>query len=124
MEMKEIDELSNRIIGLAIEVHRNLGPGLLESVYQRCLAYEFTANEIEFEWENPIQVKYKGISIDCGFRADLIVANSIKNDSLNLCALCVLCGLHQFIKVSPGTSAIPRGQIPPGGWRLLFRAPS
>lgn len=77
MELKEIDELSNRMIGLAIDVHRYLGPGLLESVYQQCLAYELSTNNIEFVLEHPIPVKYKEIKIDCAFRADLIVAKSI-----------------------------------------------
>ena len=75
--MEEIDRLSNKVIGLAIEVHRNLGPGLLESVYQQCLAYELSKNNIEFVSEHQIPVTYKEVNIDCGFRADLIVADSI-----------------------------------------------
>ncbi|MEW6685880.1 MAG: GxxExxY protein [Candidatus Edwardsbacteria bacterium] len=75
--MVEIDKLSNRIIGLAIEVHRHLGPGLLESVYQQCLAYELNKHNIEFVLEHPIPVKYKEVNMDCAFRADLIVANNI-----------------------------------------------
>ena len=77
MNMGEIDKLSNKVIGLAIEVHRNLGPGLLESVYQQCLAYELSKNNIEFVSEHNIPVKYKEVNIDCGFRADIIVAGNI-----------------------------------------------
>lgn len=77
MNMDEIDKLSNKVIGLAIEVHRNLGPGLLESVYQQCLAYELSKNNIEFVSEHNIPVKYKEVNIDCGFRADIIVAGNI-----------------------------------------------
>jgi len=77
MNMEEIDKLSNKIIGLAIEVHRNLGPGLLESVYHQCLTYELSKNNIEFVSEHQIPVKYKEVKIDCGFRADIIVAKSI-----------------------------------------------
>jgi len=77
MDLKEIDKLTGKIIGLAIEVHRRLGPGLLESVYQQCLAYEFSKNDIDFVKEQPIPVKYKDINIDCGFRADFIVADCI-----------------------------------------------
>jgi GxxExxY protein len=62
MDMKTIDELSNKIIGLAIEVHRNLGPGLLESVYQHSLAYELSTHHIDFVLEQPIPVKYKEIN--------------------------------------------------------------
>jgi len=64
MDLKEIDELSHKIIGLAIEVHRNLGPGLLESAYQQCLAYELNSNGINFVREHPIFVRYKGVNID------------------------------------------------------------
>ena len=77
MDIKEIDKLTGKIIGLAIEVHRRLGPGLLESVYRQCLAYEFSKNGIDFVMEQPIPIKYKEIKIDCGFRADFIVADCI-----------------------------------------------
>jgi GxxExxY protein len=77
MEMKKIDLLSNKVIGTAIEVHRNLGPGLLESVYQQCLAYEFSCVDIKFEIEKEIPVKYKKVNIDCAFRADFIIEDSM-----------------------------------------------
>jgi len=77
MEMPEIDGLSNKIIGLAILVHRELGPGLLESVYMQCLAHEMRFNKIVFLMEEALPVVYKGVEIDCGFRADMIVENSI-----------------------------------------------
>jgi len=77
MDLEEIDKLSNKVIGLAIEVHLNLGPGLLESVYEQSLAYELSTNNIEFKSEYPIPVKYKKVNIDCAFRADLIVADNI-----------------------------------------------
>ena len=75
--MKEINELSKKVIGCAIEVHKVLGPGLLESAYQQCLAYEFSKANIKFEKEKSIPVKYKETNIDCGFRADFVVGNSI-----------------------------------------------
>ncbi len=75
--MKVVDELSNRVIGAAIEVHRGLGPGLLESVYQQCLAYELARHNIKFTLEHPVPVQYKKINIDCAFRADIIVEESI-----------------------------------------------
>jgi len=77
MNLNEINSLSNKVIGLAIEVHRNLGPGLLESAYQQCLAYEFSTNGIEFVLEQPIPLRYKNININCAFRADVIVADSV-----------------------------------------------
>ncbi len=77
MDINEINALSNKIIGLAIEVHRHLGPGLLEGAYQQCLAYELSSNGIGFVLEQPIPLKYKNINIDCAFRADIIVADCI-----------------------------------------------
>ena len=69
----KFDELSNKVIGCAIEVHRNIGPGLLESAYQRCLAHEFQMCGIPFLIEHPLPVEYKAVKLDCGYRADFIV---------------------------------------------------
>ena len=71
------NRLSEKIIGAAIEVHRQLGPGLLESVYEECLAYEFLAHEIPFERQKPIPVQYKNVHLDCGFRVDLLVGGLV-----------------------------------------------
>ena len=70
---KRSDELSNLIIGAAIEVHRILGPGLLESAYEQCLCHELTLKDISFERQKPLPVTYKGISLDCGYRLDILV---------------------------------------------------
>ena len=70
----EFDDLSNRVIGCAIEVHRFLGPGLLESAYEQCLAYELNRNGIAFQLQHPQPVQYKDIRLDCGFRIDILVA--------------------------------------------------
>lgn len=74
---KEFSELSYRIIGCAMEVHRALGPGLLESTYQRCLVHEFEINTISFRAECPLPVVYKGIDLDCGYRLDFLVEDAI-----------------------------------------------
>mgnify|MGYP000621924014 CR=1 FL=1 len=74
---REFSELSNRVIGCAIEVHKQLGPGLLESTYEKCLAQESKLKDIAFDIQYPLPVKYKGISIDCGYRQDVVVDNSI-----------------------------------------------
>ncbi len=71
------EELTRKIIGAAIEVHRALGPGLLESAYQVCLARELTLQGIPFESEVPIPVVYKGVNLDAGYRADLIVDGKV-----------------------------------------------
>ena len=73
----KFDELSNLVIGCAIEVHRNLGPGLLESTYEQCLAYEFGMADIPFKLQHPLPVEYKNIKLDCGYRIDMFVDNSI-----------------------------------------------
>lgn len=70
-------ELTRRIIGAAIEVHKALGPGLLESAYQICLAREFALRQIKFEQEKPIPVQYKGVALDCGYRLDFVVENKV-----------------------------------------------
>jgi GxxExxY protein len=72
-----IELLSNMTIGAAIEVDRQLGPGLLESVYEECLAYEFRSRNIAFERQKPIPVKYKDVYLDCGFRLDFLVGGLI-----------------------------------------------
>ena len=69
----EFDDLSNRVIGCAIRVHRELGPGLLESTYEQCVAYELIQSGIPFKIQQPIPVVYKQIKLDCGYRVDLLV---------------------------------------------------
>ena len=76
-EKMEKDPLTGIIIGCAIEVHRVLGPGLLESTYQQCLARELELNNIEFQLEHALPVDYKGVRLDCGYRIDVLVANRL-----------------------------------------------
>jgi len=71
------NEWSNKIIGACIEVHRALGPGLLESVYQECLAREFSLQEVPFQKEIAQSVTYKGVLMDCGLRLDFLVDNQV-----------------------------------------------
>ena len=73
----EFDKLSNRVIGYAIEVHRELGPGLLESTYEQCLAHELKLNGILFNLQHPQPVEYKGIRLDCGYRVDLLIEHEL-----------------------------------------------
>jgi GxxExxY protein len=75
--MKDFNELTEAIIGAAIEVHRALGPGLLESTYEMCLCRELALRRIPFERQVPIPVEYKGVKLDCGYRADIVVAGTI-----------------------------------------------
>lgn len=71
------NELSGMIISAAIEVHRNLGPGLLESVYQQCMKYELESSGLECDIEVPVTAKYKGKIFDSAFRLDLLVAGKV-----------------------------------------------
>ena len=73
----DFDELSSRVIGCAIEVHRELGPGLLESTYEQCLAHELHRNGIGFKLQHPQPVQYKGIRLDCGYRVDLLAEDEL-----------------------------------------------
>jgi GxxExxY protein len=73
----EIDRITESIIGAAIDVHRELGPGLLESTYQACLAYELALRGLKVEREKAIDVTYKNSSIDCSYRVDLLVENCV-----------------------------------------------
>jgi GxxExxY protein len=71
------DPLTSKIIGCAIEVHKELGPGLLERTYLQCFAHEMKLNGIEFIMECALPVKYKGFQLDCGYRIDLLVENKV-----------------------------------------------
>ena len=73
----EFEPLSNKVIGCAVEVHKSLGPGLLESEYEKCLAVELVENDIKHETEKEINVEYKGKELDCGFRADFVIEDEL-----------------------------------------------
>lgn len=73
----EINEITEKVIGLAIEVHRNLGPGLLESAYKECLFYELKNNNIAVEVEKPLPLIYKEIKLEQGYRIDLLIENKL-----------------------------------------------
>ena len=72
-----INDLSSKIIGCAIEVHKHLGPGLLESAYQECLYYELTHAGLQVTKEKPMPIIYKDIKLDHGYRIDLLVENQV-----------------------------------------------
>ncbi len=71
------DPLTDKVIGLAIDVHRELGPGLLESAYEECLCYELGENGLSFRRQVPLPVRYKAVRLDCGYRMDVVVENSL-----------------------------------------------
>jgi GxxExxY protein len=73
----EINKITEKIIGCAIEVHKSLGPGLLESAYEECLCYELEKAGLLFKRQKPVPVVYKEIKLDCGYRADILVENVV-----------------------------------------------
>lgn len=83
-------QLSSRVIGCAIEVHRGLGPGLLESSYEQCLTHELTLANVAFKVQEDIPVLYKGVKLDCGYRADLLIEDAL---------LVELKSVEQFMRV-------------------------
>ncbi|HPC19385.1 MAG TPA: GxxExxY protein [Kiritimatiellia bacterium] len=86
------DPLTEKVIGCAIEVHRALGPGLLESAYQQCLAYELKLNGIPFRTEVPVPIAYKGIQLECGYRLDFVVDDRL---ILELKSVDEITGIHR-----------------------------
>jgi GxxExxY protein len=77
MTTNELNALSHRIIGCAMRVHAELGPGLLESAYEACLVYELQCEGLAVQRQLYLPLRYKGIEIDCGYRIDLIVEDAI-----------------------------------------------
>ena len=75
--MKVINNITETIIGAAMAVHRELGPGLLESTYEACLAYELAKRGLAVEQQKELPVKYRGVKLDCGYRIDLLVEEKV-----------------------------------------------
>ena len=89
---EEANRLSHEVIGAAIEVHRALGPGLLESAYEECLAHELTLRRIGFERQVPLPIRYKGVHLDCGYRMDMVIQRGLV---LELKAIERILPIHQ-----------------------------
>lgn len=104
--MHTINDLSSAIIGAAIEVHRALGPGLLESAYEQCLARELSLRDIAFERQKSVPVYYKGTQLDCGYRLDFLVAGLVV---VEVKAIDQLQPIHQAQLLS---------YLKLGGWKL------
>lgn len=77
MVITDINNLSSKVIGAAIDVHKVLGPGLLESAYEKCMCHELTLRDLGFESQKPLAVSYKGENLDCGYRLDIVVEDRI-----------------------------------------------
>jgi GxxExxY protein len=90
-EKGQLDQITRQIIGAAIEVHKAVGPGLLESAYQACLAYEVLQRGLKAEEQVPLPVLYKDVRLDCGYRMDLLVEDSV---IVEIKAVERLCPIH------------------------------
>lgn len=86
------DPLTQKVIGCAIEVHRHLGPGLLESTYEQCLAHELGLAGLAFKTRAPMSLRYKNVVLDCGYRVDLLVEDCL---IVELKAVEQTLGIHQ-----------------------------
>jgi GxxExxY protein len=125
----ERDPLTQKVIGCAIEVHRYLGPGLLESTYQQCLARELRLAGIKFEVEAAIAVEYKGVTLNCGYRVDLLIEQEL---IVELKAVDQILSIHEAQLIT----YIKLAEVPTGlllnfnvkylkdGIRRLFPSPS
>ena len=100
------NEITEGVIGAAIEVHRALGPGLLESAYVQCLCYELNLRRLPFQLELPLPVIYKGLKLDCGYRVDLVVSDS------------VIVEVKAVERLAPIHEAQLRTYLRLGGWKV------
>jgi GxxExxY protein len=91
------NEITHEIIGAAIEVHKLLAPGLLESTYEACLCHDFTIRKSSFEKQMPVPLVYKEIELDCGFRLDLLVERRIV---VELKSVDALAPIHEAIMLT------------------------
>ena len=109
-----VNEITETVMGAAIEVHRALGPGLLESAYVQCLSYELRLRNLSFRLEVPLPVRYKGLRLDCGYRIDMLVADTVV---VEVKALEHLAPVHQAQLLT---------YLRLGGWQigLLFSLPA
>jgi GxxExxY protein len=100
------NQLTHEVIGAAIEVHRKLGPGLLESAYRKCLCHELFLRGVKFEYEYPLPLEYKGIRLECGYRVDILVGGLVAVEVKSIQALAPIhdAQLLTYLRV--------------GGWRL------
>ncbi len=104
MSIDELNKITEAIIGAAIEVHRNLGPGLLESAYCECLRYELLQREYEVFQEVPLPLIYKGVKLDCGYRLDLLVNDAVIVEIKSVESLAPIheAQLLSYLKISGG----------------------
>ncbi len=104
--MDELNKISEKIIGAAIEVHKVTGPGLLESTYEECLCYEFELRGINCSRQHPLPLVYKGVNLECGYRLDLLVDSK------------VVVEIKSVSRIEPVHEAQLITYLKLGGWKL------
>jgi GxxExxY protein len=92
LSMEELNKITEAVIGAAIEVHRHLGPGLLESAYRECLRYELMQRGYDAQQEVPLPLIYKEIKLECGYRLDLLVNDAV---IVEIKSVESLAGIHE-----------------------------
>src|SRR5512138_2490711 len=104
LNMEELNKITEAIIGAAIEVHKQLGPGLLESAYRECLRYELLQRGYDVLQEVPLPLTYKDVKLDCGYRLDLLVNDAVivEVKSVNELAAIHEAQLLSYLKISGG----------------------
>jgi GxxExxY protein len=112
--MKDI-ELTHLIIGAAIEIHRTLGPGLLEAVYEECLAKEFSLRGIPYERQKPIPLIYKDLKLECGYRLDFLLHKRVV---LEIKSIDAIAPIHESVMLT-----YPRLSESPVGLLINFNVP-
>jgi GxxExxY protein len=105
-EISELNQLTRKVIGAAIEVHRTLGPGLIESVYEECLCRELTLQGIRFQRQPLLPVEYKGVRVDSSYRLDLLIED------------CVVVEVKAISAIEPVHEAQLLTYMKLGGWKL------
>ena len=106
MDFQNVNQVTEAVIGAAIEVHKKLGPGLLESAYQECLSREFELKNIRFEKEKPLPVEYKGRRLECCYRLDFLVEG------------CLVVEVKSIEAIAPVHDAQVLTYLSLGGWRI------
>jgi len=104
--LKNLNQFTEAIISAAIDVHRALGPGLLESTYEMCLCRELSIRDLRFKRQVPIPVEYKGVKLDCGYRADIVVEDLVL---VEIKAIDSLLSIHEAQLLS---------YLKLGGWQI------
>jgi GxxExxY protein len=104
LELEELNKITEAIMGAAIEVHKHLGPGLLESAYRECLRYELLQRGYIAFQEVPLPLTYKGLKLDCGYRLDLLVNDSVIVEVKSVSDLAPIheAQLLSYLKISGG----------------------